>query len=134
MKIEGWEKRLSEYIQAKEKEPFKWGENDCILFAAKAYEVITGEDHYSQYLPYSTKEEAYKILRKNKGFEGIIGKNIGLGHNNYLMAKRGDPVLMNIPDMTCGIVDDSGQYIIAPGENGIVRRPLSEAIYIWSIK
>lgn len=130
--IEGWENRLSEYLQKMKDEPFEWGKNDCILFAAKGYEAMHCENYYSKYLPYSTKEEAHAILKKYGGFRGIIGKNIGSGHKNYLKARRGDPVLIKAPDITCGLVDDTGQFVVAPSEKGMVKYPLSSAWYIWS--
>lgn len=130
--VEGWEKRLSAYIVAMKNTSFEWGVNDCILFAAKGYEIIHGIDYYSQYLPYSTEEEAKEILKNNGGFKGIISKSLGSGHKNFLKAKRGDPVLMKIPNYTCGLVDDTGQFIIAPGKDGMVRYPINKATWVWS--
>lgn len=129
---EDWLKRLSEYLKMNKDTPFEWGVNDCILFAAKGYEYITGIDHYSEYLGYSTEDQAKEILKKNDGFEGIIGKHIGKGHKNILLAKRGDVVLLKIPALTCGLVDDSGMFIAAPSAEGIKRLPLTKAVRIWS--
>jgi hypothetical protein len=112
--------------------PFKWGYNDCILFSAKGYEALTGIDYYSQYLGYSTENGARSRLKENGGFEGIIGQHIGPGHRHILKAKRGDVVLLKIPDLTCGLVDDSGQFVVAPGPQGIKRLPLTKAWRIWS--
>lgn len=131
-RFEDWPRRLSDYLSAMKDVPFEWGVNDCILFAAKGYESMTGIDYYSQYLPYSNEAEAKAILESNGGFEGIIGANIGPGHRNILKAKRGDPVLLKIPNFTCGLVDDSGQFIAVPSEKGIVKYPLSKAWRIWS--
>lgn len=132
MRPEGWELRLSNYIKSVKDKPFKWGENDCILFSAKAHEAIYLEDCYSKYLPYSSEEEAQEILKKNGGFEKIIGSNLGKPHKNILKAKRGDLVLLKIPSITCGVVDDSGQHILCPSEKGIVRYPLNKAYRVWS--
>lgn len=132
VRFEDWPKRLSDYLSVHKKTPFKWGEHDCILFAAKGYEAITGIDYYSQYLPYSTEEEAKEILKSNGGFAEIIGKSLGPGHRNILKAKRGDPVLLKIPNFTCGLVDDSGQFVAVPSEGGLVKYPLSQAWRIWS--
>lgn len=133
MRKEGWELRFSNYIDSVRNAPFKWGENDCIIFSAKALEAITGQDFYSQYLPYETEEQAKSILKDNGGFEGIIGKSLGKAHRNILKSKRGDLVLLKIPSITCGIVDDSGQHIICPSEKGIVKYPLSSSYKVWSI-
>lgn len=127
--VEGWELKFSNYISEKEKEPFKWGENDCILFAVKAYEIITGINHYHSYLPYNTEEEAKKILKKNGGFLKLFKKHLGEGHNNFMMAKRGDLVLLKDQ---AGIVDDTGQYVLVPSEIGLIRKPLNEITWVWS--
>lgn len=132
MRFEDWPKILSEYIASRRTMDFKWGENDCILFAAKGYEALTGIDYYSQYLPYKTEKKAREILKEHGGFEGIIGNHIGPGHRNILKAKRGDVVLLKMPDLTCGLVDDSGQFVVAPGKDGIKRVPLAKAWRIWS--
>lgn len=132
MRLEDWPKRLSQYIASRRAMNFKWGENDCILFAAKGYEALTGVDYYSQYLPYSTEKQAREILEKHGGFEGIIAQHIGPGHRKILKAKRGDVVLLKMPDLTCGLVDDSGQFVVAPGKDGFKRVPLSKAWRVWS--
>lgn len=133
VRLEGWENKFSNYLDEKRNMPFKWGDNDCILFAAKGLEIITGEDYYSKYLPYNNEEEAKNILKKNGGFAGIIKKSLGKPHDNYKKARRGDLVLLKIPNITCGIVDDSGKFIACPSENGIVRYPISNAYKIWSV-
>jgi len=44
MRVSHWEIRLAEYIEAKRSEPFAWGKNDCMTFAAGAVLVLTGAD------------------------------------------------------------------------------------------
>lgn len=129
VRLEGWEMRISQYIKENENTPFEWGKNDCVLFIAKAVELITGLDYYSQF-KYSTKEEAEKIIEENNGIQGLLTKYLGQPHNNYMLAGRGDIVLMRLPEITCGLVDDSGQRIVALSEKGIVRLPLNKA---WRI-
>lgn len=132
-RYENWAKKLSDYLHKNADTPFIWGKNDCMLFAAKGVLEMTGVDCFSKYLPYSTEEEAYKILRENGGFMSIISKGIGTAHDKILSAKRGDVALMKMPRKTCGLIDDTGQFIAAPGENGIIRLPLTQAYKIWSI-
>lgn len=131
MRSERWEMALSEYLKEMKDVPFEWGRNDCILFAAKGFERLTGKNHYAEYLGYSTEEEAKKILESNGGFDGIIGKHIGPSKKDWRKAKRGDVCLMKIPHITCGIVDDSGRFVAVPSEKGLVRRPLSDAWRVW---
>lgn len=133
VKLEDWDKRLSHYLQQQKKAPFKWGENDCILFAAKAYEAMTGINHYQKYLGYENEEQARDILEAHNGLDGAISKFLGPGHRNPMLAKRGDIVLLKLKQLTCGVVDDSGQKVAAPGIDGIIRYPLKLAWRIWSV-
>lgn len=126
VRLEGWEMRISQYIKENENTPFEWGKNDCVLFIGKAVEIITGANYYSQF-NYSTKEEAEKIIKENNGIQGLLTKYIGKPHNNYKFACRGDIVLMRLPDITCGVVDDSGMKIACLSEKGLVRLPLNKA-------
>lgn len=134
MRTEGWEKRFSDYLDKMRLKPFIWGENDCMMFAAKAYEVITGNNCYSQYGQYDSEESAMGIINSNGGLNNIIKKELGRGSKVILSAKRGDIALLKIPALTCGIVDDSGQFIAVPSEKGLVRYPLLKAWRIWSIE
>lgn len=132
MRTQGWERRLSKYLTEKNNAPFQWGENDCVLFAAKAVEAVSGYNFYQDYLPYTTEEEAKAILDINGGIEGLVAKFLGGGYINYRLAKRGDVVLIKSPLLSLGIVDDSGQKIVSVGPEGAVRLPLKMATRVWS--
>lgn len=124
---------LANYIKEYKDTPFVWGEHDCILFAAKAYKALTGVDYYTKYLPYSSEDEAMKILKENGGVMGIISKNLGPGLRNIKKAQRGCPVVLKNKYKMCGIISGDGVSIIAPGDKGLVYRPLSEGIAFWRI-
>lgn len=130
-RYEDWPRRLSEFLDRHRMKPFAWGENDCAYFAGKAVEALTGEDHYTKY-KYKTEAGAYKIIKKNGGIEGIISKALGEGHGNIYSAKRGDVVIMKLPEKTAGIVDDSGQFVASLSKDGIVRLPLNRVWRVWS--
>lgn len=132
VRIEGWELKLSDYISNSKDVIFEWGKNDCTIFTAKAVEVITGYDFYSQYLGYKTKEDAQKIIDENGGFAKLVSKHLGNPHNNFLSAKRGDLAMVKCPDVCLGFVDDSGSKVLVLSEKGYVRIPLSKAFKIWS--
>lgn len=129
---EDWPKRLSQYLADKMKAPFEWGVNDCIMFGAKGIEALTGVNHYQEYVGYTDEQGAKELLKQNGGIEGIVSKHLGPGHRNILKAKRGDMVLLKIDGFTCGLIDDSGQFIAAVTEEGLTRIPLKRAWRIWS--
>lgn len=128
---DNWPLLFSEYLKEKYNSPFRWGVNDCLSFVAGAIQVITGEDLYKKYKGYKTEEGALAKMN-GKTVENIIAENFGGGHRNILQAKRGDIVLVKMPEFMAGIVDDSGQRIALVSKKGLIRIPLEKAWRIWS--
>jgi hypothetical protein len=57
---------LSAYVAAKEREPFAWGSNDCVMMVAGAVEAITGVDHAAEFRGrYSSMAAAKRIAGKS---------------------------------------------------------------------
>lgn len=132
VRTEGWELRLSNYLKAMRDQPFAWGENDCVLFAVKAAELITGVNTYSEYLGYTDEHGARDIITEAGSLEKLISRHYGEGHRNILLAKRGDLAMLKLPSKTIGVVDDSGRFVCGVSEMGFTRVPLSKAWRIWS--
>lgn len=134
-RLEGWDLLLSAFLLSRADTPFEWGVNDCALFAADAVLAITGTDIAASYRGYTTAEEAQDILDAHGGLQGLATTGFGFEPSeNPLMAQRGDAVLMMLNgNLTCGIVDDSGQNIACVSEaDGLTHLPLIEALEIWS--
>lgn len=131
-RMPGWELRFSNYLEKKKNAPFIWGANDCILFAVKAVEEITGVNVYEEYLGYKTEIGAFRIVERNGGLESLISKHFGQSHKNILSAKRGDIAMLKTPEKTIGIVDDSGRFICNVSDEGFARLPLIKAWCVWS--
>lgn len=130
-RLEDWPKRLSEFLDERRDMPFEWGKNDCLTFLAKGAESMTGVDYYSEYSGYSSEEEANDKMKQYGGIVKIIDKHLGVGTRNYMKAKRGDVALVKIPELTAGIVDDSGRYVALVSKEGLVRVPLEKAWRVW---
>lgn len=132
VRLPGWERAFSNYLAQMKNEEFNWGVNDCVLFACRGCEVITGVNLYDEYLGYSTEEEADLIIEKNGGFTGLVGKHLGPGHRDFMKAKRGDFAMVLMPKPCLGLIDDSGQFIAIVSEKGFARIPISKARRIWT--
>lgn len=104
VRIEGWERRLSEYIKESRSTVFQWGVNDCVLFAVKGAEKITGINTYQEYLGYKSKRGADKIIKEAGGFEALITKHYGESHRNIMKARRGDLAMVKVPHLSLEIV------------------------------
>jgi hypothetical protein len=128
MRLDGWEKRLDEYL--KNVGPFEWGVNDCCMFAANAAFAITGEDYAKPYRGYKTAKGALRHL-KDIGVEGLATKTWGQP-KAAAYAQRGDAILYD-----CGDGDALGvcigDKIAVMGQDGLVILPMSECLKSWSV-
>ena len=131
-RVENWPLLLSEFLTEKKNQPFEWGVHDCLQFVARGVERLTGVDFYKDYPSYNTKEAAAEMLAENKGVAGIINACLGTGSRHVLKAKRGDVVVAKMPELTAGLVDDTGRYIIMLTEAGWQKFPLQVAWKFWS--
>lgn len=131
-RLEGWEKRYSNYLLERKKIPFEWKINDCMQFVSHGVEIVTGHNFYEPYSDYNDEDSAKKILSENGGVLGIIKKCLGEGSSNYLKAKRADVVVFRDNTLVGGLVADCGQKIIAISEDGWIKLPLSKAYRVWS--
>lgn len=132
VRYENWPQRLSAYLSFMRNEPFEWGKNDCVLYSMKGVEALTGINVYQQYIGYTDEAGAQKIIEDNSTIEQLVSKHLGESHRNFMKARRGDVVLVKSPELTCGIVDDSGEYIAVITKKGYMRLPLRKAWRIWS--
>jgi len=130
---DNWPMLLSEYLKERRDMPFQWGIHDCMMFLAYGVERLTGEAFYPPYSNYETEEGAKLMLAQNGGVTGIITTCLGDPHKDFMRARRGDAVIVKMPEIAGGIVDDSGQRIAAVSlKDGLVKLPLSQALRIWS--
>lgn len=134
-RLPDWSIRLDRKITACVKEPFVWGENDCCLFAMDCVRIITGEDLAEPYRGYKSQREALRLLNRSGGIAGIaeaVARRYGIEEILPVLAKRGDVCLFDIGrGDTLGI--RSGEYIFAPGYEGLAGFPMLQALRAWRI-
>lgn len=125
-RIDNWPKALSAYFRSMEKVPFKFGENDCGLFACGAVQAITGVDLAADLRgTYSDAEGEKQVLLE-------IAAKAGLQSIDVKKAQRGD-VALHIGKNGPSVMVVDGTHCIGPGENGFVIVPMSECSEAWRI-
>lgn len=130
---ENWSALLSEYLTERRLMPFEWGKNDCMAFVSECVKKLTGHDFFPGFSDYHDEASAKLLLKKHGGPEGIIAQCLGhSGSRNLLEASRGDVVIAKMPEITGGIVDDSGRFFCAVTPIGLHRLPLTDAWRFWS--
>lgn len=132
-RLEGWEKRYSQFLIERKKMPHEWGTNDCMQFVARGVESITGINFYEPYSTYEDEEGAKNVLEKHNGIIEIMNSHLGQSHRNYKKAKRGDPVVFRTKEIIGGLVSDCGEKILGVSDQGWIKIPLNKAYRIWSI-
>tara|TARA_R110000868_G_scaffold16851_3_gene74626 strand:- start:4518 stop:4931 length:414 start_codon:yes stop_codon:yes gene_type:complete len=96
-RITNWPAALDQYIDRSKYIPFKWGENDCIMFACAGINAITGKNPSAPWLGnYTTALGAARIFKQYGGFEDMIAtiaSEHGYNERPVALAQRGDLML-----------------------------------------
>jgi len=80
-------------VEDRRHEPFRWGTNDCLLWAADCVETVTGRDLAAEFrATYNTALGAKRILNSYGGVTGLIGRQLGDVSIHPNLASRGDVV------------------------------------------
>lgn len=130
-----WPERLARRINDSRELPFVWGKNDCCLFAMDCVRDITGVDLAKPYRGYKTQVQALRLLNKSGGVAGIaeaVAKKYKIEEIPALAAQRGDVCLFDIGrGDTLGVA--AGEYIFAPGFDGLIGFPILQGVRAWRI-
>lgn len=124
-----WPERLSDFIESRRHQKFKWGTQDCSMFACDSVLAITGTDiAIEQRGTYYTASGALRIIKDAGGLRNLVK----LPEKHPGLAQRGDLVL----------VDQDGRELLgiclgdtyaSAGADGLVFRPMAEAIIAWVV-
>ena len=134
-RLDNWQTNLTELIESKRAETFKFGRFDCSLWAMMAIEAVNGLNIYDKYLgKYTTATGALKKLRQVDQvsqpielFEKYLSERQPIA-----FAKKGDIVFTSSEDIDITIPTDFdvfgpvigvcyGQNSIFVGENGLLE-------------
>jgi len=124
-RLPGWPELLAAFIDARRHMPFAWGSNDCALFAADAVREMTGVDFAADHRSHDSADSAARALAAVGGLHELAAACLP-EREAVGLAQRGDVVMVPIDGRdTLGIVVGNGCWC-APGESGLVFRPMSE--------
>lgn len=130
MKVKNWERKLTEFIQARRKRRFKWGKDDCALFAADCVKHITGVDYAEEFRgKYSDEKGAKSVLIKEG--KGTLLKTIDtklIRYSSALLASRGDVVYYKGALGICG-----GGSCYFYSHKGITNVPIINIKIAWKV-
>ena len=132
MKVEGWEMKLAEAVNAALDTPFAWGSHDCVLFAADVTLALTGVDYAEPFrFTYGSARGAARVAARNGGIRAIVGKALGDEIPVY-EAMRGDVVMIEQDgEPALGIC--LGMVCACAAPVGLTRVPMEYAVTAWRV-
>jgi hypothetical protein len=129
---ENWPDLLAKFIHGRRSEPFRWGFNDCCIFAADWVNVCTGTDYAEKWRGrYSTAIGARRFLDDAGGVEALVD-SLGLDRTQPQRAGRGDIVAQDAGrGITLGICLGVTTAFVA--KSGLVFGSIENANSAWKI-
>jgi hypothetical protein len=125
-----WQLRLEAFSRERRNVPFRWGANDCALFAADCVEALTGERLLVGLRGYDGRG-AVRLLQEMGGLHGIATQALG-APIAPAFATVGDVVLVRMADSEAlGICN--GGVVIGPGPRGIEVSGMDAALAAWRV-
>lgn len=135
MRAEDWPERLADCLEAARRKPFAWGKHDCVLFAADVVLAITGTDPAAgargQYHDAAGARRWLGSRTLADALVEVLGDPI-----RPAFAQRGDLVILGMerdrhwPE-AAGVC--LGERAAAPGDEGLIFLPMSEALLAWRV-
>lgn len=127
---EDWLQRLEIYLAETAREPFVWGQHDCMLDVSAMIGAMTGHDPAKAYRGKYTDRASGLALARSLGLKDHLeGLSQGLEQIPTGHADVGD--LVELPGHTAGIVQ--GRYIWAMAEQGRALVDYGAAKRAWHI-
>jgi hypothetical protein len=134
MRRPDWPETLSQVIEQARQRPFRWGEHDCVSFAADCVQALTGRDPLGSLRgAYSGARGAQRLLAAEHGdLDHALCRRFG-DSITATLAHRGDLVLWHQPvvGQTLGVC--LGALFAVPGERGLRYLQLAAATLAWRI-
>ena len=127
-----WELRLSETIADRLHQPFAWGSNDCVMFAADCLEAMTGVALvFHLQCTWETQGEAIRVIAKLGGI-GATVERMGLIEVPPLCAQRGDLVLHRRSGNDA-LAICLGDKLTGPSDSGLLFFGLQNGVRAWRV-
>ncbi len=130
-----WEERLAVLIDRKSEEPFRWGSNDCALFACDAIKAMTGTDPAEAFRgTYSDRAGSAEALRTHGAGTLLRTATAWLGSPKHpVFAQRGDIVMKD--RTTLGVCVGLHSWFVGEehGQQGLVAIPTADCTKAFTL-
>jgi len=128
-----WRSALVKCIEARRKTAFRWGTNDCALFAADCIQAMTGTDLAAVYRGRYTSEAGARAILQATGYADVAAVAASmLAEIHPSRAATGDVAVMEYAgEPSLGIFN--GALIMALRPDGIGTVPFTAAVRAFRV-
>lgn len=131
MRYPDWTDRLFAAVAERERAPFAWGRNDCVLFAAACVDAMTDSDWVAALSRlYHDEATGRAYVASSGGIEAAVTAR--LGEPVAGIPRRGDVCLLR-EGSGAWLGVGMGTTIAAPGPDGVIYLPLRAAVKHWRV-
>ena len=145
-RLPDWPERLVQYLQNKMREPFVWGQHDCVLFALGAAQATTGVGTVDELRgSYSSALGAAREMRCRYGASNLteaanaVQREWGVDEVPLPFAQRGDIVEVDVISAeggsgpSLGVVDLDGVHGLFAGPTGVIKVKVKDCRRAWRV-
>lgn len=130
-RLPDWQLRFDDLIQRRWYQPFRWGAQDCAIFAADSVMAITGVDP-AVGLRGLTARQACRALRGYGGLTNAVTQALGPpSHPDH--AVEGDVMLMHTGRRPALAICAGPTKVIGPSRGGLLRLSRKDATLCWRV-
>lgn len=124
--------RLQQFLDAMRTEPFRWGQHDCAMFAARWRDAMTGTDLATQEVrSYGvTSALAFRRLTRSKSLRTLVEKFLGPPLETE--PERGDVVELSHNGVR-GLGIAVPPVVLVADDTGFRPVPMSFVTAVWRI-
>ena len=118
------------WLETMRAQPFAWGTNDCVTFAARSTCALTGRNPLRGIARWKTERGALLALARAGGID--IAVSAVLTEVPIALAHRGDVgAVEDERGMFLMVIDAS--ILVGPGVEGLIYYPRERLVHSWSV-
>ena len=135
---ENWRRLLAEEIDKRNKYKFAYGRHDCCIAATACVKAMTGVNLVREFVEYKNKNQAFEILKDNKGLKNMaikVAKKYALEEVTPGYEQAGDIVLHEVDgQFALGIMYLTPTHFISPKHpEGWAFMGKDKALKVWRV-
>lgn len=133
-RLEGWETRLQQLVDAARDRAYVLGEHDCFRLACRVVQAVVGVDRWPEFAGYTSRREALALLaRHGSSFEAAFDGFFGAPAVPASRTRRGDLLCVQTSDGEKHLAVCLGAPAALLAPQGLIFTPTRLARCGWQV-